>query len=144
MIKKKNVCRSLGQVMTNISPFAKAKAGAFKLFIMIDYKCIMNIETTMFKEISPMQGCIDFRNVDFVYPSRPDVLVLRNFSFTIPANKTMAIVGPSGSGKSSIISLIERFYGPSRGEHTTRSFRVNLIILLTYIVPFLDQSFVVI
>lgn len=105
--------------MTNISPIAKAKAGAFRLFMMIDYKCVTNIKTKMFKELLSVQGCLDFRNVDFVYPSRPDVLVLRKFSFTIPASKTMAIVGPSGSGKSSIISLIERFYDPSRGEHTT-------------------------
>lgn len=60
-------------------------------------------------------GTIDFENVDFSYPSRPDISVVRSLSISFPAGKTSALVGTSGSGKSTIIALIERFYDPLAG-----------------------------
>ncbi|KAM7268900.1 hypothetical protein ACFE04_011066 [Oxalis oulophora] len=60
-------------------------------------------------------GNIEFSQVDFAYPSRPDVIIFNDFSITIEAGKSTALVGQSGSGKSTIISLIERFYDPTRG-----------------------------
>ena len=51
----------------------------------------------------------------FEYPSKPDISILRDVSIDIHHNKTIALVGASGCGKSSIISLIERFYDPSSG-----------------------------
>ncbi|MED6119624.1 ABC transporter B member 20 [Stylosanthes scabra] len=61
-------------------------------------------------------GSIELRNVDFCYPSRPEVLVLSNFSLKVNGGQTIAVVGVSGSGKSTIISLIERFYDPVAGQ----------------------------
>ncbi|XP_004492090.1 ABC transporter B family member 20-like isoform X1 [Cicer arietinum] len=61
-------------------------------------------------------GSIELKNVDFCYPSRPEVLVLSNFSLKVTGGQTVAIVGVSGSGKSTIISLIERFYDPVAGQ----------------------------
>jgi ATP-binding cassette subfamily B (MDR/TAP) protein 1 len=55
-------------------------------------------------------------DVKFSYPSRPDVPILKGLSINFPAGKTAALVGASGSGKSTIISLIERFYDPSSGS----------------------------
>ncbi|OJD32606.1 abc multidrug transporter mdr1 [Diplodia corticola] len=63
-------------------------------------------------------GHMQFRDVDFHYPSRPDVGVLSGFSLDVAANKTTAVVGPSGSGKSTLVSLLERFYSPSAGSIT--------------------------
>jgi ATP-binding cassette subfamily B (MDR/TAP) protein 1 len=57
-----------------------------------------------------VDGEIALHNVDFYYPSRPSVKVLDNFSATFPSGKITALVGASGSGKSSVIGLIERFY----------------------------------
>ncbi|GFP89502.1 ABC transporter b family member 1, partial [Phtheirospermum japonicum] len=54
--------------------------------------------------------------VDFSYPSRPENKVLSNFSLVVPSGKTIALVGSSGSGKSTVVSLIERFYDPSSGQ----------------------------
>ena len=55
-------------------------------------------------------------NVQFSYPSRPDVSVLQGLSVDIKPGKTLALVGPSGCGKSTVVSLIERFYDPSSGS----------------------------
>ncbi|KAH9941048.1 multidrug resistance protein 1 [Amylocystis lapponica] len=60
-------------------------------------------------------GEITFENVKFNYPSRPDVPIVRELSITFPAGKTTALVGASGSGKSTTISLVERFYDPLSG-----------------------------
>ena len=63
-----------------------------------------------------MEGKIEFKDVDFFYPTRPDTQVLKKLSLTFELGKTTAIVGPSGSGKSTIVQLIERFYDPNAGE----------------------------
>ncbi|KAH7846257.1 hypothetical protein Vadar_011808 [Vaccinium darrowii] len=61
-------------------------------------------------------GNIEFKDVSFSYPSRPDVIILRDFSIFFTAGKTTAVVGGSGSGKSTIVSFIERFYDPNQGN----------------------------
>ncbi|KAJ4295558.1 hypothetical protein N0V90_007571 [Kalmusia sp. IMI 367209] len=65
-----------------------------------------------------IRGSVDFKNVSFTYPSRPDHPVLDNVSFHCEAGKLTAIVGLSGSGKSTIASLITRFYDPQSGTIT--------------------------
>ena len=65
--------------------------------------------------VPSVNGEIRFTNVDFTYPSREDVKVLKGFSETFEAGKTTALVGPSGSGKSTIIQMLERFYDPQEG-----------------------------
>lgn len=66
--------------------------------------------------LDDFQGDIELRGVSLVYPQRPDAQVLKEVSFRCPAMKTTAIVGASGSGKSSIINLLERFYEPTGGR----------------------------
>ncbi|XP_043365765.1 mitochondrial potassium channel ATP-binding subunit isoform X3 [Dermochelys coriacea] len=63
-------------------------------------------------------GHICFQDVCFSYPTRPSCPVLRNFSLTLPPRKTVAIVGESGGGKSTVAALLERFYEPTRGAIT--------------------------
>jgi ATP-binding cassette subfamily B protein len=63
-----------------------------------------------------LQGEIRFDNVVFSYPSRPDVDVLKGMDFTIPAGQVVALVGSSGAGKSTIVSLLLRFYEPKSGR----------------------------
>lgn len=69
--------------------------------------------------LTSVQGNIEFRNVYFSYLSRPEIPILSGFYLTVPAKKTVALVGRNGSGKSSIIPLMERFYDPTLGIMTT-------------------------
>ncbi|KAH7858063.1 hypothetical protein Vadar_019616 [Vaccinium darrowii] len=62
-----------------------------------------------------IKGQIELKNVFFYYPSRPDEMIFKSLNLKIDAGKTVALIGNSGSGKSTIIGLIERFYDPIRG-----------------------------
>jgi ATP-binding cassette, subfamily B, bacterial len=62
------------------------------------------------------EGRVEFRDVSFAYPARPDRPTLHNVSFAIEPGETVAIVGPSGAGKSTIFSLLLRFYDPESGS----------------------------
>jgi len=64
----------------------------------------------------PPQGTLEFRNVEFRYPTRPDAPALHGFSLAIAPRETVAIVGPSGAGKSTLFQLAERFYDPQGGD----------------------------
>lgn len=62
------------------------------------------------------QGALEFRNVHFTYPARPEVSVFQDFSLSIPSGSVTALVGPSGSGKSTVVSLLLRLYDPNSGR----------------------------
>nr|GMC62162.1 ABC transporter B family member 19 [Ipomoea batatas] len=107
---------SLGQSFSNLGAFSKGKAAGYKLMEILKQKPTIVQNPTDGKSLAEVQGNIEFKNVTFSYPSRPDVIIFRNFSIFFPAGKTVAVVGGSGSGKSTVVSLIERFYDPSEGE----------------------------
>ena len=88
--------------------------------------------------LDEVHGNIEFEEVAFIYPSRPDVMIFRDFSLFFPVGKTGAIIGGSGSGsgKSTIVALIERFYDPNQGEQMNCSpyVVVTLSVYLIYII----------
>lgn len=110
------------QAMSQIAPqtvtISKSAAAAHELFKTIDRES--NIDSLSAAGMKPREcrGDIEFRDVAFAYPSRPNVQVLKKFSLQMPANKTTAIVGPSGSGKSTIVGLLERWFSPLDGTIT--------------------------
>lgn len=66
--------------------------------------------------LEDIKGEIELKDVYFRYPARPDMQIFAGFSLCVPSGKTAALVGQSGSGKSTVISLLERFYDPDAGE----------------------------
>jgi ATP-binding cassette subfamily B (MDR/TAP) protein 1 len=66
--------------------------------------------------VTHIKGDIEFRNVSFAYPTRPEIAIFKNLNLRVSAGKSLAVVGPSGSGKSTVIGLIMRFYDPSNGN----------------------------
>jgi ABC-type multidrug transport system fused ATPase/permease subunit len=59
---------------------------------------------------------IVFENMEFAYPERPNTMVLKGLSFTVEAGQKIALVGPSGSAKSTVMGLLLRFYDPNSGR----------------------------
>ncbi|KAK7355536.1 hypothetical protein VNO80_14794 [Phaseolus coccineus] len=107
---------ALGQSAPSMAAFTKARVAAAKIFRVIDHKPGIDRKSESGLELESVTGLVELRNVGFSYPSRPEVMVLNNFSLSVPAGKTIALVGSSGSGKSTVVSLIERFYDPSSGQ----------------------------
>lgn len=95
------------------------------------------------------EGTIEFKNVSFAYPSRPEITVLEEYNLVIPANKHTALIGLSGSGKSTIAGLATRLYDPNEGQilfdgHDIRELNVfdlrSSISLVQQEAPLLDRS----
>ncbi|XP_078438546.1 ABC transporter B family member 2-like isoform X2 [Wolffia australiana] len=108
---------SLGLAAPNIPAFLRARAAAYPIFEMINRSAVTTESAkTGGKVLAAVEGHIQFKDVCFRYPSRPDVAIFDGLCLDIPAGKVVALVGGSGSGKSTIISLIERFYEPNSGD----------------------------
>ncbi|KAI3440973.1 uncharacterized protein J3R85_003014 [Psidium guajava] len=107
---------SLGQASPCMTAFAAGQAAAFKMFETINRKPEIDSCDTRGKTLDEIHGVIELKDVYFSYPARPDELIFDGFSLYIPRGTTTALVGQSGSGKSTVISLIERFYDPQAGE----------------------------
>lgn len=100
----------------NIRYFTEASIAASGIFEMIEQVPTIDSEDQEGVTISKVRGTLEFKDVDFAYPSRPEKIVLQEFNLSVMAGQTVGIVGRSGSGKSTIISLMERFYDPIKGN----------------------------
>ena len=107
---------SIGQALPYVKELAEARGAAKKIFDIIETKSSIDaFEQKNNLELNDLKGEIEFENVIFSYPQRKDVNVLKGLSFKIPAGKTVALVGASGGGKSTVVSLLQRFYLPKLG-----------------------------
>jgi ATP-binding cassette subfamily B (MDR/TAP) protein 1 len=105
--------------MTTVAPqilaLTKASSSADELFKTIDRKSEIDSLSEDGKVPAICKGVIEIKNISFAYPARSDITVLNNLTISAPAGKTTALVGASGSGKSTIIGLIERWYDQASG-----------------------------
>ncbi|XP_041375197.1 phosphatidylcholine translocator ABCB4-like [Gigantopelta aegis] len=115
----------IGLIIANVSlsyafPFfgtlANARGAAARVFSISRSSPLIDSASTAGQVVDDINGSIQFKNVGFSYPSRPQVKVLKGLDLHIPAGKKVALVGPSGCGKSTVLQLILRMYDPSEGE----------------------------
>ncbi|GFF95269.1 leptomycin B resistance protein pmd1 [Aspergillus udagawae] len=106
----------LSQVAPFLHLFVAAVASFQKLREDIDREPMIDSTSESGLRLTQAEGGFEFKNVSFTYPSRPEITVLDNISLSIPANKHTAIVGLSGSGKSTIAGLVTRLYDPTNGR----------------------------
>ncbi|KAH7172145.1 P-loop containing nucleoside triphosphate hydrolase protein [Fusarium sp. MPI-SDFR-AT-0072] len=106
---------NLGNVAPNIQAFTNAVAAAAKIFNTIDRVSPLDSSSNEGEKLENIQGSIRLSKIKHIYPSRPEVTVMDDVSLEIPAGKVTALVGASGSGKSTIVGLVERFYDPVQG-----------------------------
>lgn len=99
-----------------MTAFAAGKAAAYKMFETINRNPEIDAYDKNGKILDEILGEIELKDVYFSYPARPDEQIFSGFSIFIPSGVTAALVGQSGSGKSTVISLIERFYDPQAGQ----------------------------
>uniref|UniRef100_A0A8C4IMB5 ATP-binding cassette, sub-family B (MDR/TAP), member 11a n=1 Tax=Dicentrarchus labrax TaxID=13489 RepID=A0A8C4IMB5_DICLA len=109
---------NLGQASPCLEAFASGRAAAKIIFDTIDREPEIDCFSEKGRKLDKVKGDIEFHNVTFFYPSRPEVKILNDLSMQIKAGETTAFVGPSGSGKSTTIQLIQRFYDPKGGMVT--------------------------
>ncbi|XP_055855395.1 multidrug resistance protein homolog 49 [Episyrphus balteatus] len=107
--------QNLGFSSPHLEAFAIAKGAARSIFAVIDRQTAIDPMGEEGLRPDSISGDIEFENLHFKYPSRPEVQVLKGLSVSIKTGQTVAFVGPSGCGKSTSLQLLQRMYDPESG-----------------------------
>ncbi|XP_054420071.1 ATP-dependent translocase ABCB1 [Pteronotus mesoamericanus] len=106
---------AVGQVSSFAPDYAKAKVSAAHIIMIIEKTPLIDSYSTEGQKLNTLDGNVTFNEVVFNYPTRPDVPVLQGLSLEVKKGQTLALVGSSGCGKSTVVQLLERFYDPLAG-----------------------------
>uniref|UniRef100_A0AAX7T9E2 Bile salt export pump n=1 Tax=Astatotilapia calliptera TaxID=8154 RepID=A0AAX7T9E2_ASTCA len=109
---------NLGQASPCLEAFASGRGAATIIFETIDREPEIDCLSEAGYKLDRVKGDIEFHNVTFHYPSRPEVKILDQLNVVVKSGETTAFVGSSGAGKSTAIQLIQRFYDPKEGMVT--------------------------
>lgn len=125
------MCSSLGTALTEIKYFSEASVAAARICSRIDRVPDIDGEDTTkgFIPNAKIEGRVEFEGVNFTYPSRPKSIILKDFTLRADAGRTVALMGASGSGKSTIIALLQRFYDPTEGVVRIDGFDIKTLQL---------------
>ncbi|KAK3580599.1 hypothetical protein CHS0354_002697 [Potamilus streckersoni] len=107
---------SIGRNAAISQDFNKAKLATARLFALIDRVPAIDSASPDGRKPTSFSGAVEFKKVSFHYPARPDAKILNEISFDVKPGEILALVGTSGCGKSTTVSLIERFYDPTGGK----------------------------
>ncbi|XP_060069104.1 ATP-dependent translocase ABCB1-like [Ylistrum balloti] len=107
---------SLGNALPTVEILGNARGAAQKVFEIIELTSKIDPSSTEGKMPDKFEGNIEFKDVEFEYPARPDAMVLRGMSLKVRVGQTVALVGSSGCGKSTVVQLLQRFYDPPAGQ----------------------------
>ncbi|KAG9449098.1 hypothetical protein H6P81_009063 [Aristolochia fimbriata] len=101
--------------LPEIKYFTEASVAATGILEKISRNPLIDAEDMSGTILEKARGELGFENIKFTYPSQPDTVVLSDFNLVVPAGQTVALVGSSGCGKSTAISLVQRFYDADQG-----------------------------
>ncbi|NXH11658.1 MDR3 protein, partial [Bucco capensis] len=107
---------ALGQSTSFTPDYAKAKVSAAHLLLLFERVPSIDSYSKEGEKPKSFGGNITFKDVSFSYPNRPEVRVLQGLNLHVEKGQTLALVGSSGCGKSTVVQLLERFYDPLDGE----------------------------
>ncbi|KAH8301534.1 hypothetical protein KR059_005587 [Drosophila kikkawai] len=107
---------NIGMAAPYIEAFGIAKGACAKVFHIIEQIPTINPIDAQGKNLNQPLTTIEFKDVEFQYPTRPEIPILNRLNLKIHRGQTVALVGPSGCGKSTCIQLIQRFYDPQGGS----------------------------
>ncbi|XP_074641096.1 uncharacterized protein LOC141898859 isoform X2 [Tubulanus polymorphus] len=109
------IAMAFAMVSSLYGDFMQAVGASVRIFTLLDRIPKVPSEGGIYPQ-EKLVASVDFRSVRFTYPSRPETEVLKGVTFSVQPGEVVALVGPSGGGKSTIVSLIERFYDPDSGS----------------------------
>ncbi|XP_069585914.1 ATP-binding cassette sub-family B member 5-like [Ranitomeya imitator] len=120
----------LGQAFSHLEAFSIARGAAYGIFHVIDERSAINSFSIEGYKPDTIKGDVEFKNIHFCYPSRPNVPVLNGLNVKVKSGQTVALVGQSGCGKSTTVQLLQRLYDPQEGlvmvdGHDIRSLNVR-------------------
>ncbi|KAK9465451.1 P-loop containing nucleoside triphosphate hydrolase protein [Lipomyces arxii] len=107
---------AITSITVHVRAVSASASAINKIYTTIDRESAIDSASLAGRTLDKVEGNLELKDVKFIYPSRPDVIVMQNFNLKIKAGTTVALVGASGSGKSTIVGLIERFYKPVKGK----------------------------
>src|SRR6185503_8914831 len=107
---------SIGALAEFHSDLQRAAGAAERLLELLHTKPAIKAPPAPKPLPEPPRGSLAFERVDFTYPARPDRSALHEFSLTVKPGETVALVGPSGAGKTTVFQLVYRFYDPQQGR----------------------------
>lgn len=104
--------QQIGQAMTNMQSAAAAAERVFEFLSEAE----MDSEAEKNKQINDIRGEVEFRHVKFAYPDKPEETIIKDFSAHVMPGQKVAIVGPTGAGKTTLVNLLMRFYETTGGD----------------------------
>ena len=104
--------QQIGQAMTNMQSAAAAAERVFEFLREPE----MDSEENKTPQISSVRGEVEFRHVKFAYPDKPEETIIKDFSAHVLPGQKVAIVGPTGAGKTTLVNLLMRFYETTAGD----------------------------
>ncbi|NXF05807.1 ABCBA protein, partial [Smithornis capensis] len=116
---------SIGGLSSFYSELMKGLGAGGRLWELIERKPQLPFNEGITLGKDTFRGALEFKDVEFAYPTRPETSIFKDFSLSIPAGSVMALVGPSGTGKSTIVSLLLRLYDPISGTITVDGYDIR-------------------
>mgnify|MGYP006140257909 FL=1 len=119
------VAAAVGAISQVISELQRAAGALERLMELLDAQSLIVAPDRPAMLAKPFRGVVCLTGVSFAYPSRPDVNAIQDFNLNIESGESVALVGPSGGGKSTLFDLLMRFYDPQMGEITLDGVRIR-------------------